>query len=30
VRRTQDTTLTQKQLGAYVQDQIKLDRFTWY
>jgi iron complex outermembrane receptor protein len=23
-----DTTLTQKQLGAYVQDQIKLDRFT--
>ena len=24
----QDTRLTQKQLGAYVQDQIKLDRFT--
>jgi iron complex outermembrane recepter protein len=24
----QNTTLTQKQLGAYVQDQIKLDRFT--
>jgi len=24
----QDATLTQKQLGAYVQDQIKLDRFT--
>lgn len=24
----QDTTLTQKQLGAYMQDQIKLDRFT--
>jgi iron complex outermembrane receptor protein len=24
----QDTTLTQKQLGAYVQDQIKLDRLT--
>ncbi|MEH2528050.1 iron complex outermembrane receptor protein [Bradyrhizobium sp. AZCC 2176] len=23
-----DTTLTQKQLGVYVQDQIKLDRFT--
>ena len=23
-----DTTLTQKQLGAYMQDQIKLDRFT--
>jgi len=25
---TTDTTLTQKQLGFYVQDQIKLDRFT--
>lgn len=24
----QDTTLTQKQLGVYLQDQIKLDRFT--
>jgi iron complex outermembrane receptor protein len=24
----QDTTLTQRQLGAYLQDQIKLDRFT--
>ncbi|MGY3604861.1 MULTISPECIES: TonB-dependent siderophore receptor [unclassified Bradyrhizobium] len=24
----QDATLTQKQLGAYIQDQVKLDRFT--